>query len=234
MQISAITNNAVHRPINKASVTQLKQPNTGFSDTYTKKSEQSFTSAYQNIFEHAVKKELRNIDDVEKIYTMLLKGALKDTDITRNFNAMIELMQKVPKLEHLLLQLCNPTYLSTEGRMMKFAIDEPLVIFRKKGEPLIQLENHGTFGIWNKLFNRSAYPIDARIVFNLPGNKLYGIEFGLDKKLNMYIERPYDYHEFWSNGNLRKVTDYKGTRVTKKFYNPDGSQNYLKTFFRSL
>lgn len=169
-----------------------------------------YSSAYRDVFTRALSHTLTNGRHADEIFDMLRRAAISEGSVKNS--RLMEVLNSGHSLRDLLFDF----KMAVKGS--NYSYHEKIVI-TPSGKPIIEAS-------------------DTSIKFPDP---IYGdftgpIEFGIDSKYDVVVERPFDKVKFYQNNQLRERTKYTSDYSSSdtKYYNKDGSERSVRNFFSGL
>ena len=169
-----------------------------------------YSSAYKNIFSRALSHTLTNGRHADEIFDMLRRAAISEGSVQNG--RLMEVLNSGHSLRDLLFDF----KMAVKGS--NYSYNEKIVT-SPSGKSIIEAS-------------------DTSIKFPDPisGDFTGPIEFGIDSKYDVVVERPFDKVKFYQNNQLRERTKYTSDYSSSdtQYYNKDGSDRSVRNFFSGL
>ncbi len=169
-----------------------------------------YSYAYRDVFSRALSHTLTNGRHADEIFDMLRRAAISEGSVQNG--RLMEVLNSGHSLRDLLFDF----KMAVKGS--NYSYNEKIVT-TPSGKSIIEAS-------------------DTSIKFPDPisGDFTGPIEFGIDSKYDVVVERPFDKVKFYQNNQLRERTKYTSDYSSSdtQYYNKDGSERSVRNFFSGL
>ncbi len=169
-----------------------------------------YSYAYRDVFSRALSHTLTNGRHADEIFDMLRRAAISEGSVQNG--RLMEVLNSGHSLRDLLFDF----KMAVKGS--NYSYNEKIVT-TPSGKSIIEAS-------------------DTSIKFPDPisGDFTGPIEFGIDSKYDVVVERPFDKVKFYQNNQLRERTKYTSDYSSSdtQYYNKDGSERSVRNFFAGL